>query len=152
MINCTVFRDLQHRKQYPFQNLSLRFILKILLNFRKFQSRYSYTKKSVACKHFFPPPLAMTCSRNNYLAPVFQKLDNAIHWINHYPVDKHKGNQLHYPVDRDLSDAIHLFNKCSLRILLLLLNVIIILLCIIMQLAQVVQMWNSAIYQILITI
>ena len=69
----------------------------------------------------------MTCLRNNYLAPVFQKLDNAIHWINHYPVDKHKGNQLHYQVDRDLSDAIHLFNNCSLRILLLLLllNVII---------------------------
>ena len=90
----------------------------------------------------------MTCSRNNYLAPVFQKLDNDIDWIIHYPVDKHKGNQLlHYPVDRDLSDAIHLFNNCSLRILLLL-NVIIILLCIIMQLAQVVQMWNSAIYQI----
>ena len=58
---------------------------------------------------------------------------------------------LHYPVDRDLSDAIHLFNNCSLRILLLL-NVIIILLCIIMQPAQVVQMWNSAIYQILTTI
>ena len=92
----------------------------------------------------------MTCSQNNYLAPVFQKLDNAIHWINHYPVDNPEGNQLHYPVDRDLSDAIHLFNKCSLRILLLL-NAIIILLCIIMQLAQVVQMWNSAIYQILIT-
>ena len=95
----------------------------------------------------------MTCLRSNSLAPVFQKLDNAIHWINHYPVDKHKGNQLHYPVDRDLSDAIHPFNKCSLRILLLLLlNVIVILLCIIMQLAHVVQMWNSAIYQILITI
>ena len=93
----------------------------------------------------------MTCSQNNYLAPVFQKLDNTIHWINHYPVDEHKGNQLHYPVDRDLSVAIHLFNKCSLRILLLL-NVIIILLCIIMQLAHVVQMWNSAIYQMLITI
>ena len=96
----------------------------------------------------------MTCSRNNYLVPVFQKLDNAIHWINHSinPVDKHKGNQLRYPVDRDLSDAIHLFKNCSLRILLSLLNVIIILLCIIMQLAQVVQKWNSAIYQILITI
>ena len=93
----------------------------------------------------------MTCSRINYQAPVFQKLDNAIHWINHFPVDKHKGNQLHYPVDRDLSDTIHLFNKCSLRILLLL-NVIIILLFIMTQLAQVVQMWNSAIYQILITI
>ena len=66
----------------------------------------------------------MTCSRNNYLAPVFQKLDNDIHWINHFPVDKHKGNRLHHPVDRDLSVAIHLFNKCSLRILLLL-NVII---------------------------
>ena len=37
------------------------------------------------------------------LAPVVQKLDNAIHRINHYPVDKCCGNQLRYPLDRDLS-------------------------------------------------
>ena len=37
------------------------------------------------------------------MAPVVQKLDSAIHWINHYPVDKCQGNQLRYPVDRDLS-------------------------------------------------
>ena len=75
-------------------------------------------------------------------APVYQKLESTIHWINHYPVDKpegnqyctiqypvdkKKGNQLHYPVDRDLSHAIHLFYNRSLRI------------TIIMQLAQVVQ-------------
>ena len=34
---------------------------------------------------------------------VVQKLDSAIHWINHYPVDKYLGNQLHYPVDKGLS-------------------------------------------------
>ena len=38
-----------------------------------------------------------------HLAPVVQKLDSAIHRINHYPVDKCWGNQLHYPLDRDLS-------------------------------------------------
>ena len=37
------------------------------------------------------------------MAPVVQKLDSAIHRINHYPVDKCQGNQLRYPVDRDLS-------------------------------------------------
>ena len=84
----------------------------------------------------FPPHLAMTCSQDNYLAPVFQKLDSTVQWINHYPADKRKGNQLHYPVERDLSNAIHLLNNRSLRI------------TIIMQLAQVVQMWDSAIYQI----
>ena len=37
------------------------------------------------------------------LASVVQKLDSAIHQINHYPTDKYYGNQLHYPLDSDLS-------------------------------------------------
>ena len=37
------------------------------------------------------------------LAPVVEKMDSTIQWINHYPVDKYLENQLHYPVDRDLS-------------------------------------------------
>ena len=36
-------------------------------------------------------------------APVVQTLDSTIHWINHYPADKHYGNQLRYPRDTDLS-------------------------------------------------
>ena len=36
-------------------------------------------------------------------APVVEKLDSDIHRINHYPVDKYKGNKLCYPLDRDLS-------------------------------------------------
>ena len=40
--NCIVFTDFQHTKLSPFQNLSLGFILKIFLKFRKFQPRYSY--------------------------------------------------------------------------------------------------------------
>ena len=35
--------------------------------------------------------------------PVVQTLDSAIRRINHYPVDKYYGNQLHYPVDKSLS-------------------------------------------------
>ena len=41
-LNCIIFTDFQHTKLYPFQNLSLGFILKIFLKFCKFQPRYSY--------------------------------------------------------------------------------------------------------------
>ena len=37
------------------------------------------------------------------LAPVVQRLDNAIHRINRYPVDKCKQNKPRYPLDSDLS-------------------------------------------------
>ena len=37
------------------------------------------------------------------LAPVVQSLDNAICWINHYPVDKYQQNKPRYPLDSDLS-------------------------------------------------
>ena len=36
-------------------------------------------------------------------APVVQRVDNAIHRINHYPVDKCWENKLDYPPDSDLS-------------------------------------------------
>ena len=36
-------------------------------------------------------------------APVVQKLDSAIHRINHYPVDNAIGFPITYPLDRDLS-------------------------------------------------
>ena len=53
------------------------------------------------------------------LAPVVQKLmDSAVHRINHYPVDKYKGNLLCYPVDRDLSGGysfIHLLTNWGLK-------------------------------------
>ena len=41
------------------------------------------------------------------LASVVQKVDNAIHQINHYPADKKKKyqNQLSYPVDSDSSSG-----------------------------------------------
>ena len=40
---------------------------------------------------------------NFYQAPVVQRVDNAIHRINHYPVDKCWQNKLHYPLDSNLS-------------------------------------------------
>ena len=40
--NCMVFTVFEHAELYPFQNLSVGFILKIFLKFRKFQPRYSY--------------------------------------------------------------------------------------------------------------
>ena len=36
-------------------------------------------------------------------APVVQKVDSAIHRINHYPVDKAIGFRTTYPLDSDLS-------------------------------------------------
>ena len=36
-------------------------------------------------------------------APVVQKVDNAIHRINHYPVDSAIGFPNTYPLDSDLS-------------------------------------------------
>ena len=37
------------------------------------------------------------------LAPVVQKVDNAIHWINHYPLESAIGFPNTYPWDSDLS-------------------------------------------------
>ena len=37
------------------------------------------------------------------LAPVVQRVDNAIHRINHYQADKCWKNKLDYPLDSDLS-------------------------------------------------
>ena len=42
-------------------------------------------------------------SQTKQLAPVVQKVDSAIHWINHYPVDKAIGFRTTYPLDSDLS-------------------------------------------------
>ena len=41
----------------------------------------------------------------NNQAPVVQKLDSAIHRINHYPVDKYYKNRLHYPLESDLFEG-----------------------------------------------
>ena len=46
------------------------------------------------------------CSVGRVLAPVVQKLDRAIHWINHYTIDKYQVNQWRYQVD----SVIHLLN------------------------------------------
>ena len=40
-----------------------------------------------------------------YLAPVVQNVDNAIQWINVYPVDIVVGFPNTYPLDSDLSDG-----------------------------------------------
>ena len=43
------------------------------------------------------------CFVFNNQAPVVQKLDSAIHRINHYPVDNAIGVPITYPLDSDLS-------------------------------------------------
>ena len=40
----------------------------------------------------------------------FQKVDSAIDWINHYPVDNAFGLRITYPLDSDLSnEALSIF-------------------------------------------
>ena len=51
---CIVFTDFHHTKLYPFQNLSLEFILKVFLRFRKFQPQYSYKIYSYRKKRVYP--------------------------------------------------------------------------------------------------
>ena len=41
--------------------------------------------------------------RVTVLGPVVRRVDNAIHWINGYPVDKCWQYKLRYPLDSDLS-------------------------------------------------
>ena len=41
--------------------------------------------------------------RGAYLVPVVQKVDNAIHRLNHYPLDIAIGFAITYPVHGDLS-------------------------------------------------
>ena len=49
--------------------------------------------------------VTVTGEINKVLALVVQKMDSAIHRINHYPADKYLGNQFRYPLDKDLSDG-----------------------------------------------
>ena len=45
---------------------------------------------------------------------LFKKVDNAIHWINHFPVEKALSFSNTYPVDSDLDCVIqHLMNWTS---------------------------------------
>ena len=61
LLASNIFTNFQHTKLYFFQNLSLGFILKTFLIFRKFQPRYSHkiyykvsviTKFKIACEKF----------------------------------------------------------------------------------------------------
>ena len=51
----------------------------------------------------FPKEKFSTKSEFNDQGPVVQKVYNAIHRINRYPVDKYRQNKPRYPLDSDLS-------------------------------------------------
>ena len=52
--------------------------------------------------------MTSTAQATAHLPWVVQKMDSAIHRMNHYPVDKYQENQLRYPQDRDLSAGLDL--------------------------------------------
>lgn len=58
-------------------------------------------------RHF----LSHYCSFESYRPPIVQTLDSAIHQIDHYPIDKYSGNQLHFPMNKNLS--IYLFEQLA---------------------------------------
>ena len=72
-------------------------------------------KRSLMCLILSCVPVDFQASTlAKFKARVVQTLDDAIHWINHYLVDKYQGNQLHYPLDREIyavGRAIHLLNN-----------------------------------------
>ena len=56
-------------------------------------------------------------SLTNEHAPVVQKVNNAMYWTNHYPVDDAVGFHKTYPLDNDLRRvlvdfALHHLNNC----------------------------------------
>ena len=59
------------------------------------------------CKKSLVRPWKLATSfpkrETNVQAPVVQRLNNAIHQINHHPANKYWKNKLHYPLDSDLS-------------------------------------------------
>ena len=62
-----------------------------------------------AAEKFSSEKFYMEEKQTRFLASAPQKVDNAIHRINHYPAGEHWQNQLGYPVDCDLNvdSAIH---------------------------------------------
>ena len=68
---CIVFTDFHITKVYPFQNLSLEFIiLKVFLRFRKFQPRYSYKiyscRKKKSVLYYFRSCSVISCCRYQF--------------------------------------------------------------------------------------
>ena len=59
--------------------------------------------ENLISKYDFGPVKLPGLSRNGPLAPVVQRLDNAIHWLNHYPADSMVCFVNTYPLDIDLS-------------------------------------------------
>ena len=72
---------------------------------KTFANQWKTTKlgsKATVSKTYLILKLLLIWS-NIHLAPVARKADNAILWINHYPVDSAIGFRNVYPLDSDLS-------------------------------------------------
>ena len=58
---------------------------------------------------------AIRKARKALLAPIVQKVDNAIHRINHYPVDSVVCLVITYPLDSDLSGGLSVIQPLNNR-------------------------------------
>ena len=74
--------------------------LKRLVSSFKEGNRHTPFKRGNQNHHKY---LSICLPRGSDLAPVVQTVDNAIHRINHYPLDIAIGFASTYPVDSDLS-------------------------------------------------
>ena len=59
--------------------------------------------KMICTSLFQDKSIALQCENFTLLAPVVQKVDNAIHWINHNPLDNSIGFDRVHLLDSDLS-------------------------------------------------
>ena len=60
-------------------------------------------KRNIAQR--FVSSISLVNIHSQIQSPVVQKVDNAIHWINLYPLDRATGFPNTYPLDSDLSDG-----------------------------------------------
>ena len=77
---------------------------KLLAKTKQNNEKHSYTLK-VLWVWFGREPFTVSSSFDKDQAPVVWKVNSAIHWINHYPVDNAVSFHNTYPLDSDSSGA-----------------------------------------------
>ena len=95
----------------------LKFFVYETMTTHQIRSMIGWMRKNERAAHFFALFSDLICQTNDVQvpnlrfgrqrnqAPVVQTVDNAIHRINHYPLDIAIGFAITYPVDSDLSDG-----------------------------------------------
>ena len=84
------------------KSISYLLYCKLLAKTKQNNNKHSYMLK-VLWVWFGVEPFTASSSFDKDQAPVVQKVDSAIHWINHYPMDNAVSFCNTYPLDSDSS-------------------------------------------------